>query len=166
MIKNKLKMNKGYSLLETIFYISFFAIFSILVINSLIVMTKSFRETTIYADLMQGSSVMEKISREVRQAVSINSISTSILKINTKDAAGLDKIEEFTFSNPNVRFLENNVFTGNLNTSNISIQDLTFTKISTVKGEAVKILLTVKSNRDSRNRTESFYDTVVLRGNY
>ena len=166
MIKKTKKNNLGYSLLETIFYISFFAVFSILVINALITMTRSFKETTIQAELIQGGNIMERISREIRQANGINSISTSDLKLNTKDDAGVAKTVEFVLSSSNVRLLENDALTGNLNTQNITVANISFTQINTAKGTAVKIFLTIRSNHDLSNRNQDFYDTVVLRGDY
>jgi len=160
------KNNLGYALLETIFYVALFAILSIAVIDAMITMTKAFKETTIQAELMQGGNIMEKISREIRQAYNINSISTNSLKLDIMDEAGVNKTEEFSFSGSDIRFLENNIFTGNLNTQNIAVIGITFTRINTTKGAAVKITLTVKSNHDSLSRNENFYDTVVLRGDY
>lgn len=162
-IKN---LGGGYALLETIFYILLFAILSIAVINAMITMTKSFKETTIQAGLMQGGNIMERISREIRQAYGINLISTSNLKLNTKDSVGVNKTIEFSLTGSNIRLLDNDVFTANLNISNITVTGLIFTQIATTKGAAVKILLTIKSNYDSQNRNESFYNTVVLRGDY
>ena len=165
--KLKIKNWKGgYVLLETIFYILLFAILSIAVINAMITMTKSFKETTIQAELMQGENIMERISRETRGAYGIASISTNDMKLNTKDALGVNKTVKFVLSGSDIRLLENDVFTGNLNTQNTSITGLTFTQITTIKGTAVKIFLTIKSNHDSQNRNENFYDTVVLRGDY
>lgn len=165
MTKNIKKINSGYALLETIFYVVLLAIVSIAVINAMITMTKAFKETTIQAELTQGGNIMEKISREIRQANSINSISANSLKLNTKDGAA-DKTVEFSLSGSDVRFLENDAFTGNLNTQNITIAGLTFAQIDTAQGKAVKIFLTVRSNRDSLNRNQDFYNTVVLRGGY
>lgn len=165
-MKNIKKTNSGYALLETIFYIFLFAILSIAVINAMITMTKSFKETAIQSELMQGGNIIERISREVRQAYAINSISANNLKLNTKDGAGANKTIEFSLSGSDIRLLDNDVFTANLNTSNITVTSLTFTQITTVKGTAVKIFLTIKSNHDSQNRNENFYDTIVLRGDY
>jgi len=156
----------GYALLETIFYILLFAILSIAVINSMITMTKSFKETAIQAELMQGGNVMERISREIRQAYGISSISSNSLKLNTKDGAGVNKTVEFTLSGSDIRLLDNDVFTGNLNTTNINVTGLVFTQINTIKGTAVKISLMVRSNHDLLNRDQDFYNTVVLRGSY
>jgi len=166
MIKNTEKRNSGYALLEMLFYIALFSVLSFAVIDSLITMTKSFKETTIKAELMKGSNIMERISHEIRQAYGINSIGAGDLKLNTKDDAGNNKTVEFLLSGSNVRFLENDIFTGNLNNQNITVTGLTFTQINTLKGTAVKIFLTIRSSHDSLNRVEDFYDTVVLRGDY
>lgn len=166
MSRNIFKNNSGYTVLEIIFYIAVFVILSIAVINSMITMMRSFKEMTIQAQLMQGTNIMERISREVRQAYSINSINTTNLKLNTKDESGLNKTVGFSLQDSNVRFLENDAFVGNLNTDNTSIIELSFIQVDTTKGTAIKIFLTIKSDHDQQNRTENFYNTVVLRGMY
>ena len=109
---------------------------------------------------------MERISREIKQADSINTISSTDLKLNTKDEAGADKTVEFLLSGSDVQILENDVLTGNLNPESVSVSSLDFTEITTTKSKAVKIILTVSSENDLLNRNEVFYDTVVLRGSY
>lgn len=160
------QQKSGYAILELLFYIIFFSILSLVVINAMVTMTRSFRETAIQAELVQSGVIMERISREIRASYDISSISASDLNLNTKDDAGANKTVEFLLSGSNIQFLENSVLTGNLNTPNIVVTGLTFTQVTTVKGKAVKILLTVKSNNDKLNRTQDFYDTVVLRGDY
>src|SRR3989344_3949407 len=143
-MENKIrKIKGGYTLVEMLFYIALFSVLSLAIIASLISMTKAFRVTTAQADLVQSSAVMERISREIRQAYEIISISANDLKL-----------------------IENNVFTGDLNSSNIQITALSFTEITTPAGKAVKASLSVKSVRDATGRIENFYNTVVLRGDY
>ncbi|TSC78051.1 MAG: Uncharacterized protein G01um101424_185 [Parcubacteria group bacterium Gr01-1014_24] len=167
IMKLKTKSYKrGYAILELLFYIAFFSVLSLVVINAMITMARSFRENAIQMELMQNGVIMEKISREIRPAYGINSISLSNLKLNTKDNLGAEKTVEFLLSGSNLQLLENNILTGNLNTPNIVVTGLTFTQITTVKGKAVKILLTVKSVNDALGRTQDFYDTIVLRGSY
>ncbi|MFA4975456.1 MAG: hypothetical protein WC839_01080 [Candidatus Paceibacterota bacterium] len=162
----KFKRNSGYAILETVFYIALFAILTVAVIDALLTMTKSFKETSIHAELMQGGDIMEKISRETRQAYGINAITSTSLKLNTKDSAGTNKTVEFSLSGLDIRFLENDTFIGNLNTQNISISNITFTQINTAKGVAIKVFLTIRSLYDSLNRDRDFYNTIVLRGSY
>lgn len=157
---------RGYSLVEVLFYISIFTALSLVVINSLVIMTKAFRETTASADLVQSASIMERISREIRQANSINFITETDLRLNAKDDAGQNKTVEFKWVNPNVQLLENNALIGNMNTPNIQVTALAFNRINTAEGTAVKVGLSVQSIRDGAGRIETFYDTVVLRGDY
>ena len=156
----------GYVLLETIFYIALFAILSIAVIDALATMTKSFKETTIQAELMQGGDIMERISREIRQASSVNSISINDLKLSSVSSIGVNKTIEFLLSGSDIQLLENGSFVANLNTQNLTVVSLTFAQINTVKGVAVKVFLRVMSKHDTFERNQDFYDTVVLRGSY
>jgi hypothetical protein len=106
------------------------------------------------------------MSREIRGSISINSINNTDLVLNTKDSGGANKTEEFLLSGSNIKFLENGTLTGNLNTPNIIITALTFTQITTAEGQAIRILLTLKSSDDTSLRLVNFYDTIVLRGSY
>ncbi len=157
---------KGFSLVEMIFYIALFTIITIVVVNALISMTKSFRETSIQADLVGSSSVMERITREVRQAYNISSISTSDATLQTTDESDNNKTIRFLLSGTNVQIFENDVLIGNLNSPSIRVTSLSFTQITTSHSKAIKISMSVISNKDASNRVENFYDTVVLRGSY
>lgn len=160
------KNTGGYAVLELLFYIAFFAVLTLVVIDAMIVMSKSFQETKIQTELMQGGAIMERISREIRAAYDINTINTNNLILNTKDDSGVDKTMEFSLSSSDLRLLENGALTGNLNTSNIDITSLVFTQITTAKGKAVRVILSIKSSNDASARIEDFNDTVVLRGSY
>ncbi|MCC7160642.1 hypothetical protein IT399_02905 [Candidatus Nomurabacteria bacterium] len=158
--------NSGSSVLELLFYIAFFAMLTLVTINAMLTMAKSFKETALQAELMQGGSIMERISREVRASYDVGNISVSDLTLNTKDDLGVNKTVRFLLSSDDIQLWENGTLTGNLNTPNIDIVGLSFTQITTSKGKAVKIVLTIKSANDLLNREENFYDTVVLRGAY
>ena len=166
-VRKKDKKKNGYALLELLFYVAFFVTFSLIVINAMIVMTKSFRETSIQGELVQSGAILERISREIKQAYGIDPASTADdLKLNTKNDAGANKTVEFLLSGSNLQLLENSVLIGNLNAPNIIVTGLTFTQITTVKGKAIKIVLSIRSSNDSSARVQYFYDTVVLRGSY
>ena len=167
MIKFIQKSNSGYSLLELVFYISLFTFLSLVVINSVLVMTRSLKETSFYSQLQTGGSMMGTISREVRRATSINSISSSDLVLNTTDDAGDSKTVEFVLSSANIQFLENDVFTGNLNSFGVAVGSLSFTEIDMRNGgKAIKIFFTISLNSDLSGQSYDFYDTIVLRSGY
>ena len=157
---------RGYAILEILFYISFFVILSIVVIEAMITMSRSFRATSIEADFVESAGVMERITREIRGAEGISSISTSTLLLNTTNEAGAPRTVQFALSGSNVTLTEDGALTGNLNTPSVAVTALTFTQINTAEGAGVKVVLSLRSVNDSSGRVETFYDTVVLRGNY
>jgi len=167
MIDKTRKTNRGASIIETLFYIVIFVVISIAVINAMIMMMRSFKETKVEREIVQSGEIMERVVREIRGAYLIDPQSTATdLKIYTKSGSGVSKLEDFNFTASNLQFSEDGVLTGNLNGPNISVQDASFTQITTAVGKAVKIMITVKAKDDARARTYVFDNTVVLRGTY
>jgi type II secretory pathway pseudopilin PulG len=110
MFKKIVKINRGNTLIEMLFYISIFGMLSAVVTNSMVVMFKSFKEVTILREITQGAQIMERISREIRQANSINALnSSSDLALNTKNTAGNNKIIEFLLTDNNVQIIESDI---------------------------------------------------------
>ena len=164
--KNLKEGQLGYVLLESLFYVSFFAVLSILVITAMLQMTGSFKDTAVYAELTQASSIMERISREIRSAENISIIGAGNLKLNTRDSTDNPKTVEFLLSGTNVGLLENDISSGNLNGPSVNVTALSFTQINTAKGKAVKVFLTLTGDKDKYTRSYDFYNSVVLRGSY
>lgn len=162
----KHRQNRGYTLVETLFYLLLFIVLALPVLNAIITMARAFRETTVQTELGEGGSIMERLSRETRKASNLTLLSASDLKLDTTDDAGVAKTVEFQLNGSNIRLLENNSLTGNLNTPNITVSSLTFTSITTPSGKAVKIYLVITSNNDKLARTAEFYDSIGLRGSY
>ncbi len=158
--------NKGYTLVEIIFYVALFAVMSVAVINAMLIMSRSFRERLITSDLTEGGNVMERMVREVRKANDITSISSTDLNLSTTDDSGNSKTLEFLQSGNNIQLLENGVLTGNLNSPNLYVVSLSLTQITSTNGKAVKISISVRSNNDQAGRAVDFNDTVALRGVY
>ncbi|MEK7564167.1 MAG: hypothetical protein AAB510_01185 [Patescibacteria group bacterium] len=136
------------------------------IISTFITMSKAFKETTIQADLLQSSNILERISREVRQAYDINFISATDLRLNTIESNNRTIILRFVLSGYNIQVYQDDVFIGNLNIPSIEVTSLSFTQITTAQGKGVRITLSTRSNRDSLSRTYDFYSTAALRGSY
>jgi type II secretory pathway component PulJ len=169
----KIPQNQGYSIAEMIVYLAIFAAVSILVINAFIVMTKSFSVSRTNRDLMESGSVaMERMVREIRQATSIdtsNSVLSSnpgTLQLNSTDINGASVSVKFVTSSGALNLYQGGTLTGNLLGSNISVTNLIFRRMVTTNGEGVKIEMTLQDNRTPAARTENFYDTIILRGEY
>ena len=129
-----LPAQSGYAILELLFYISFFVILSLLVINSMIIMTQSFKETSIQAELMQGGSILERISRDLRQANDF-SYASNVLTVDIDDSDS-PKTITFTFANPNIQVTDSVLGNlGNLNSPNIAVTGFAITPITTTEGK-------------------------------
>ena len=167
----KINKNKGYSLIEIVVYLAIFSALSVLVINSFIVILGSFNTTRANRDLLQsGSKTMERLSREIRQAESVDLVNSTlgsspgVLQLNSRDSAGTAMTVRFAIASGNLNLYENGTLVDNLVTENISPTSLIFRRITTTNGDAVKIELTVQDT--SSSKTENFYNTVILRGTY
>ncbi len=111
MIKKVKKLNRGYSLVEMIFYISLFAILSLVIFNLMMTMTKSFKQISIKREITQSGEIMERISREIRGAKKINAVAdvNGDLKLDSTDDAGASKSIEFLLQNNNLQIIEGQV---------------------------------------------------------
>ncbi len=160
------KNKKGFTLLEMVFYVALFSLVSLILVQAIITMIASFRETQVTADINQANQVLERMSREIRQAQSINTITASSLKLDTTDSSGNPATITFTLSGTDIELSQNDVLIGDLNSTNLKITSLAFTQITTTNSSAIKLTATVGSNRYGSTRTANFYDTLVLRGSY
>lgn len=169
MKKFLLKNNKGFTLAEILVYIAIFTVISVAVINSYVVILSSFSSTRTARDLLEsGNTAMERISREIRQAKSIdvtNSVGT-VFQMNSTDSSNNPEVVKFYVLSGALNLYYNNVLDGNLLGQNISITSLVFRRITTTQGEAVKIEMTLQDLKSKTLRSENFYDTVILRGEY
>jgi hypothetical protein len=168
-IKNKNK-NKGYTLIETLFYVALFALLAITVTNSLIRMGKSFKEVVIYKNILNQVSLVEKIGRDIRQSSNVVSINTngfnnltlSLFDVNTS----VNKNIEYRKVGDNLAYYENNIFLGNLNNSSVLVKNLVFSSVPTNESQAVSFSIVLGHSADVLNRDFNFQNTIVLRDGY
>jgi hypothetical protein len=112
---------------------------------------------------------MERISRDIRQAQNIDIVNSQInggesLQLNSTDIDGSNMIIKFIKEEGALNIYKNNELVGNLLDQNIIINSLSFNRISTAKSEGVKIKIILQDTKDRIERSESFYNTVTLRG--
>jgi hypothetical protein len=168
-LNTKIKLSYGFSIIEIIIYLAIFTAMSVLVINSFIIALSSFSNIRTNQDLLDGGSVsMDRITREIRQAKTIDVIdSTSeILQLNSTNTAGNNVIIKLAKVGNALNLYQEGVLIGNLLPQNIILNSISFDRISTTNSEAVKIKIVLQDSYSKINRIENFYDTVVLRGGY
>ncbi len=167
------KLQSGFSLIEMVVYVSIFAMLAVVVINSYMVIVASFNRTQTNRDLQEsGNAVMERISREIRQAKSITVANSTLgttpgtLEMATTDASGTSATVKFILESGGVNIYSNGTLIGNLVGQNVTATSLIFRQMTTTAGTGVKVELTLQDARGKEHRTENFYDTVILRGDY
>jgi len=169
------KKINGYSLVEILVYLAIFVSVSILVINSFIIILNSFNITRVNRELLEGgSTAMERMSREIRQAVDVD-ISGSTLGSNPGvllvdqiglGGSGSNFTAKFMVSNGGLILYKDGTLVDNLVGQNVSVTNLIFRRIVTTSGEAVKIEMTLQDTRGSLTKSANFYDTVIMRSEY
>jgi len=163
----------GFTLVEVILYTVLFAALSVVLINCLLIMLRAYTETRVNDDLLESAQVsLERMTREIRIAKSVDTTtsvfgsSPGTLKINTTDASGTAKTEQFDVSSSALRFTDNGTVSGNITGAKVSVTSLVFRNITTTAGTAVRIEMTLQSLRSSSNKSITVYDTVAMRGSY
>ena len=161
------KQEAAFTLMETLIYIALFAILSVFLINTLLLMFNSYTQVRVNNDLMDASHVsMERLTREIRGSISSDTTTAGVLKLNTTDASGNPETEQFDVAGSALELTVNSVLSGTLTGGHVSVTSLVFRTISTVSGSAVRIEMTIQSLRSQSNKSISITDTIALRGSY
>lgn len=163
------KSNRGFTIIEVLVYVAILGIVSVAIISASMAVNSSFNNTRVTRNLLEsGNNGMERITREIRQASSIDLASSTfgsspgVLTLNSKDSGGSNRVVKFYVLNGALNIDDNNSPPDNFLNQNVTATNLIFRRISTGAGEAVKIELTLNNGTIS----EKFYDTVILRGGY
>jgi len=149
--------NKGFTLVETLVYAALFVILLGAIINSTFLLSTSYRHVKDVKNAQMSALVaMDRISREIRQASTINGAGTSY---NIPSGSLLlDTGAEFFLADGKIMMEQNNVSQGALTTNNVQVGTLMFRRIDTGNSQGVKIEMTIEN--------KNFYNTVMLRGSY
>lgn len=171
MIVNNKKL--GFTLIEMVIYSALLALISILTINAVLSMSRaagSFRESRNIG--LAADSGVERMVRDMRSAALINDAGSSfganpgVLNIDIVDPdTSASSTVEFYLSGTTLTRRAGGV-TQILTAPTIEVTSLVFRKFTTAKSQAVRVEMTLRSGRGVSQKTENFYDTVVLRGSY
>ena len=166
----------GFTLVETIFYLTFLVIFIGIVITLIVSLAKTYQTIQATKNL-ESSAVfsLERMTRDIRNAISVdvgNSVLASttkgVLTLNTTDAGGESQtIKFYVASNTGaISVDEDGSYVGPLTLSGVVVNQLEFQLATSTNSQAVKINLSLTSVEGSASTTKNFYSTIVLRGSY
>jgi type II secretory pathway pseudopilin PulG len=165
--------NLGFTLIEMVIYSALLAMISILTINAVLAMSRA-------ADSFRGSrniglaadSGIERMVRDLRSATLINDAGSTFganpgvlnMDIVDPDTSASSTVQFYLSGTALVRRLGGAVQI--LTASTTEVTSLVFRKLTTAKSQAIRMEMTLRSGRGVSQKTENFYDTVVLRGSY
>lgn len=167
---NKFHGQQGYSLMELLIYIAIFIAVSVVIIQALVLMMRTYTSAVAYRRLQtNGELVMERIIRETRSADSINVAGSvfgthpGVLAIQTTDENNIAHAVTFSVVNNVVQINDSGVI-GDLSSLEVVVDSLIFRRFTTSNGEGVKVELTL-TTANGLIVSAPFYSTVVRRDN-
>ena len=164
---------KGFSLAELVIYVALLALFSVAMVNTLLILTKSWTTVKLAKSIsISATSVLERMTREVRTATAIDTglstfnATSSVLVINSQDLSGAATTFKFFVSGSTLKIQKGAGSSDALTLSTTPVTNFTLRRITTSQSEAVRIELQVQSTYRGQTSTQDFYDVVQLRGGY
>lgn len=166
-------MNRGVSLIETVFYVVLLALVMGIIVQMLISLSGIYKGIKLTRELeSSGSIVMEGILREVRNASSVVT-GESVLGTNpgVLTIAGLNEDlspYEITFDTSLgvVRMSKNGSAPTAISSLSATSTLLIFTRVTNANSEGLRVELEISGFSGSVSKSQKFYGFTVLRGSY
>ena len=172
-IKKQKTKNSGFTLIETLVYISVLVIILVFVVNTVSLITKSYNGLKVSRSInSSATSILERISREIRwsssidEGLSVFNTDLGILTLNTLDDDGNIIQAKFFIENGDLKIEKPVGIISPLNIGGAEVQKMILHKIDTGVSDMVKIELELSGEWGDRSKTETFYNSVVLRESY
>jgi competence protein ComGC len=174
MTINYSKLNKGFSVMEMIIYISILTVLIVIVMNILISINRSEKIIRATKNIQtSGVSTLERITREVRSASDIDSLGSvfdvhpsRLSLVRTNPAGSVVRTVEFFLDSGSLRVRENGVDLGALSDQSVEITNLVFRQFMNDNSKGVRIELTLKSGAGSAERSLTLYATGIIRKSF
>ncbi len=159
-----IRNNKGFSLVEMLIYVTLLATILLLVINTVLSFSSSYRQlAALRAAEHSGIDAMERITRDIRQASSADtSIAGALTLVATSNS--VSTTTRFYVQNNVLNVDINGTYYGPLTTSNASVTNITFTLLTNSTSKAVKVDMTVQGISGTVTKTKTYHSTIVLKG--
>jgi type II secretory pathway pseudopilin PulG len=160
------------TLIETLVYITLFALVSTALVGVLVSMSGNLRDARLSRALLtSGSQAIEQIIREGRKATTIDVSSSlgtnpSTLVLTGTHADTTPYTIEFGVGGGALTVTRDSSLLGSLTGGVINVDDFTVTQLSTSSSSAFRVVLTLSATLGSHSQSATWYGTAVLRGGY
>ncbi len=172
---NKIQNQKGLTLIEVLIYIGIFSLMISIIVQVMSGTFYIFAQARSVRDLNNtGSSIMERISTNVRNAYDFNSTNNTFgvnpggLSILVRDAADVSHTYTYVTTASNT-MLNEQLDLGTvepLHSSKITLTNFTVSQITTGGTQGVVITIELTDNRIRPAKSAIFQTTALMRGTY
>jgi type II secretory pathway pseudopilin PulG len=165
MIKKYQNKKQGFSLLESLIYIAILSTMTVLVVNVLLITSRSYNSLKISRNINNSIiTSMERMTRDIKSASDIvtaeSTFDTDSGRLTVQSSA---TITEFYLSDGVLRVKENNIDIGPLTQQVSLIDSLTFRLFDSGTTKGVRIEMTMSVDYKNITKTKKFYSFAVLR---
>lgn len=165
-------MKKGFTLVESIIYVAILTVFSVLILNVILLFGKSWSVVKANKNVnVSAVTAFERMTRDIRSATSVAgssvlSTTPGSLDINVKDQSGAPVVQSFYVNNGKLFTQIGSGVAEQLTLASVTVQSLTFYKTLLINAEAVKTVMVLTSVEGDKTETRTIETTTTLRGGY
>lgn len=163
-------LQKGFSLVEMIIYVSILSLVMFVVVNTFISFGGTYREVRMHRAIDTSAlTSLERMTRDVRGATNIvinqSTLGSTpgVLVLNAVDGA-VSTTTRFYVDDGVLKVDVNSVYSGPLTLTQTSVTSLSFNRLVSTSSEAVKIDMTLQYVYGSTTKTKNYHTTVILKG--
>lgn len=164
------KLKKGYSLVEMLVYVSLLTMISIIVIQTMMSFSISYKELLAMRRVEHSAlDAMERMTYSIRRAATIDTInsilgtSPGILTL-TQNIATTPITTKFYVENGVLKMDIDGTYFGPLTGSNISVTDISFSSFDSGISKAIKIEMTISGTAGEVRKLKTYHSLVGIRG--
>lgn len=160
----------GFSLIETIFYVSILTILLLVITESFVSIAVSYRRLKISGNIEVSAAVsLERMMREIRAADSIDAASIldaspGKLVLNSTPGGGGTQQIEFSMQSGKLSLVANGVVVGPLTNAGVAVDKVIFRKINNGKAGGVKIEMELSGGSGKIYKSLPFFTSAIIRG--
>lgn len=166
---NRLLKNRGMTIFETVVYVALLGVLIVFMLNALISVNDAAGTSRISREINTAAvTTIDRMNRIIRDSYSVDGASSTfdddngVLVLN-----GLSDTVTFALDGSSIATIQEGSSSAEpLMTSDIVVDRLLFTLITTTNSEAVKIELVVRHTQEPDISPRTFRSTAVLRGSY
>jgi len=170
----KLRYQKGFSILETIVYLTILTLLTAVVMSSLISLFKSYSVVKAQQDIeLSAIQILDKLTRDIRDTTSIVSGQSSFgvplgsIALNIANGASTDVYRYYATSSV-LKVSKNGVYLGDLSQGGVVVNSFILRQVvgSSSAADAIKIELNLQaSSRYSTSTISKYFYTTVQQRN-